>query len=286
MIPIEIGLFDTSFVHHPRSTVPSGSSEFITWNRISPEKSPLVCFTNEQILSPSVLSIPFEKRIAILYESKETMKWLYKEAEKHVNNFKYFFTHDSRILRKNKNSFWIPGNGIWIGTDYGGGQVGIAPKDRTCSYVISDKNTTVLHKQRLKLAKQLINDDSFDVDVYVKKAFPHEYLPINIFLARYQFSIVIENSISPVYFTEKILNCIAVGTIPIYLGANKIDNFFDARGIIQFDSRKQLMNKILPKLSYSLYMNKIEYAKENLSRLSSYLSIEQTVFNAVSQNLA
>ena len=286
MLPIEIGIFDTSFVHHPRSTVPSASPEFITWNRISPEDSPLVCFSNEQILSPKVSTIPFEKRIALLYESKDTMKWLYKEASKEVNSFKYFFTHDSKLLSKYKNSHWIPGNGVWIGTKYGGGQIGIAPKDRTCSFLTSDKNTTVLHKQRMKLAKQLIENDNLDIDVYLRKAFPHEYLPINIFLSRYKFSIIIENSISPVYFTEKILNCMAVGTIPIYLGASKIGDFFDERGIIQFNSRRHLINKILPKLNDSLYMSKIKYARENLSRLSSFLSIEQAIFKVVSQNLA
>ena len=40
-------------------------------------------------------------------------------------------------------------------------------------------------------------------------------------LCDYRFSVAIENGQYKTYFTEKILDCFATGTIPVYLGAPK-----------------------------------------------------------------
>ena len=44
-------------------------------------------------------------------------------------------------------------------------------------------------------------------------------------LSEYKFSICFENTAYPGYVTEKIIDCLAAGTIPIYIGAPDIDNF-------------------------------------------------------------
>ena len=56
-------------------------------------------------------------------------------------------------------------------------------------------------------------------------------------LAQYAFSIAIENSQQDTYFTEKLIDCFSTGTVPIYWGTRKISEYFDMRGVIQFDSR-------------------------------------------------
>ena len=50
--------------------------------------------------------------------------------------------------------------------------------------------------------------------------------------APYIFSVVVENYIDDYWFSEKICNCFANKCVPIYIGANKINELFDAHGII------------------------------------------------------
>ena len=51
-------------------------------------------------------------------------------------------------------------------------------------------------------------------------------------LTDYRYSIIIENDIFYYFFTEKIVNCFASQTIPLYLGARKTDEFFMLMGLL------------------------------------------------------
>ena len=272
-----MGLIDTSFQHHPLNTVPGNTSQEIEWNRESPFSEELVCFTNEKILSDERLGIEEHRRIALLYESRDTMKWLYEKSSKIAHEYRIFFTHEKSLLDKFPNARWIPGNGIWIGNRYGGGRIGLSPKDRMTSFVTSSKTTTVLQKLRVMIAQEFEKEKDLDIDVYLRSSDSYDYLPISVCLTRYRFSIIIENTQSPLYFTEKLLNCFATGTIPIYLGATKIDEFFNSDGIIQFSTKRQLTKDILPMLSSELYDSKRHAILENLNICQKYSTIEKVM---------
>ena len=47
-----------------------------------------------------------------------------------------------------------------------------------------------------------------------------------------EIALIIENDITPYFFTEKITNCFISQTIPVYLGATQIHKFFNTDGII------------------------------------------------------
>jgi len=277
MNPPSIGLIDTSFRHHPLNTVPGNTSEFIEWNRDNPFSENLVCFTNEKIIDESAFRIAKERRIAILYESLDTMRWLYESTETYIPEYSIFFTHDKTLLDQYPNTRWIPGNGIWVGNSYGGGELSISSKDRMTSFITSLKETTALQRLRVRLAEKLQVKSDYEIDVFLRSTYAYDYLPISQCLQRYRFSLIIENTQSPLYFTEKLLNCFATGTIPIYLGATEIDKFFDINGIIVFSSRKQLLNDILPRLSVDLYSSKMESIETNFKLCQSYKSIEKIV---------
>ena len=69
-----------------------------------------------------------------------------------------------------------------------------------------------------------------NLDIYIKqianKSCYHSIELLNIF-NKYKFIFVAENSINDGYITEKIFNCLFAQCIPIYLGSNKIDYFFN-----------------------------------------------------------
>jgi len=55
-------------------------------------------------------------------------------------------------------------------------------------------------------------------------------------LARYRFSVVIENVREPNYFTEKLIDAILCETVPIYWGCPNIERFFDTQAMILCES--------------------------------------------------
>ena len=83
----------------------------------------------------------------------------------------------------------------------------------------------------------------------------------------YAFCLAIENNTSQddYYFTEKFLECIVTGTIPIYYGCPNISKFFDTRGILTFNTQKELDN-ILDNLNEEKYNLMLEYARANYKK--------------------
>lgn len=53
-------------------------------------------------------------------------------------------------------------------------------------------------------------------------------------LEKYRFSIAIENSSTPTYITEKFLDCIIAGSVPLYYGAPDIEEYFPKESYIPF----------------------------------------------------
>ena len=54
-------------------------------------------------------------------------------------------------------------------------------------------------------------------------------------LKDYRFSFAMENDCYESYFTEKLHDCLLTGTMPIYLGAPNIGDFYNLDGIVIMD---------------------------------------------------
>ena len=63
-------------------------------------------------------------------------------------------------------------------------------------------------------------------------------------LAPFRYSVVIENCIEGYYFTEKILNCLACKTIPIYWGHETVKQYFDTSNWLFFNNLEDGYEKI------------------------------------------
>ena len=75
------------------------------------------------------------------------------------------------------------------------------------------------------------------------------------------FSIAIENDSYETYFTEKLLDCFATGTVPLYIGAPDIGDHFDSNGIINLTNVFDFST-----LTRDLYESKKESIKNNLEK--------------------
>lgn len=76
------------------------------------------------------------------------------------------------------------------------------------------------------------------------------------------FHVAIENSKYNNYFTDKILDCFATKTLPIYWGAPNIGDFYNSDGIISFNDEDELV-EILNKLTPEDYYSRLEAIEQN-----------------------
>ena len=88
----------------------------------------------------------------------------------------------------------------------------------------------------------------------------------------YMFSVAIENHKYDTYFTEKIMDCFATGTIPIYYGTDKISEFFNPDGIIRFEDFN------INDLSEELYHSKMDAIKDNFNRVKQFEIPEDIIY--------
>ena len=103
-------------------------------------------------------------------------------------------------------------------------------------------------------------------------------------LEKYKFSIVIENSIQDTYFTEKIIDCFATKTVPIYYGTSKIANFFDKDGIISFNTVEEL-KEILDDLSDKDYEKMSKGIEKNFNSYKYFVVPENFIADTYSDLL-
>ena len=97
-------------------------------------------------------------------------------------------------------------------------------------------------------------------------------------LKDYRFHIAMENQKRDFHFSEKIINPIMTGTIPIYWGMPSIGDYFDTRGIILMDDINQFKD-IYKDLGEDLYQKMLPYAQKNFELAQKYVLSEDWIYN-------
>lgn len=157
--------------------------------------------------------------VALLIEPRSLIPEMYTYIENHSDKFKLIFTHDSILLSMLPNTRPIIYGGIWDTNDI--------PKTKDISFCSANKDYCFIHKQRRELAFQLENK----IDCMGTYNGGHKVSTYDIY-APYKFSVVIENYVDDLWFTEKICNAFSNKCVPIYYGARKITDYFDSHGIV------------------------------------------------------
>ena len=168
------------------------------------------------------------------------------------------FTHDQRLLSLGDKYKWVPAQGFWIK------EPKIYEKSKMISMIASNKNMCEGHRLRLEWVDK-IGDQ---VDLYGRGF--NEIAMKEEGLCDYMFSVAIENGQYETYFTEKLLDCFATGTIPVYLGAPDIGNHFNKDGMIDLSEEFDISDEI--------YYNKMDAIKENLEKAKSMEVLEDFIW--------
>lgn len=273
-------LIDGHFAHDKYS-VAARDSKHIEWDRSLNNLNSPTFYSHMKMFDIDKIRSEKELSYGWVFESQGVESICYQSIEQIIPKFNKVFTHSSDLLNKYENCKWIPGGGIWIeGRDdlpHGEGKIAIHDKNKLCSMVSSNKQMCNLHLTRLKIMESIKNNNKIDKFFATGGNIDQGWIPIYRTLKDYMFSIVIENFIDDLYFTEKILNCFATGTIPIYLGARNINSIFDKNGILQFSSLEEF-NNIIDKLSQNEYDSRIEAVKYNFNKCLEFKSIEDYIY--------
>lgn len=192
-----------------------------------------------------------KRNYAWLGESKTINGSLYQWCINNVNyleeNFELVFTHDKSLLPvSNKFKLVICNSIPWV-KDFG-----LHNKTKMISMVASSKVMCKEHIYRQEVIKKYRND----LDLFGRGFRSISVKEIGI--KDYYFSITMENGTYPLMFTEKITDCFAMGTIPIYYGCDEIGDVFDVNGIIKLTEDFDIKS-----LNKDLYYSKIDSIKNN-----------------------
>jgi hypothetical protein len=171
------------------------------------------------------LNLNYSEKILWVLESPSLIsETLIKDICACSETFKNILTHDDRLIHL-KNAICFPIGGCWI---YENDSTTYEKEKNTVSMIISDKKNTqsqIMRHQIASLNKTINFGPSYTKIDYKLDG-----------LKKFKYHVCVENIKTDFYFSEKIIDCFATGTIPIYFGCNKIDNFFNKDGILCFDN--------------------------------------------------
>lgn len=222
-----------------------------------------------------MINIPIEQNsIALMIEPRPLQQGNYDRLLSDYSKYKYVFTHDSRLLETIPNAKLLLYGYVWDWSDIDN----YNNKNFThpVSMVSSDKEMCPLHVSRKRLAKELESYKMVDCYGTFNGGIRADTKTI---YGSYPFSIAIENYVDDYWFTEKICNCFSNCTVPIYVGARKIDKFFNPKGIIQVDNIKHIPYLLETMDFEQEYYLRLDAIKENWSRVSRFDSFEKWFFN-------
>jgi hypothetical protein len=263
---VRVNLRDKNFGTDP-SSCHNGINKHVEWVR----ENTLIsnsCFITDQCLLDIYKAKNVKRKIAWILEPKAIFPQVYNWIEQNNKLFDYVVTFDTNLVNKGENYLYYPHGRCWINN--------FKEEDKTknISIIASNKNSTQGHQYRHEIIKRLPN--KFDVYGNGYKFIENKEEA----LTPYRFSITIENSIQPGYWTEKIVDCFATKTIPLFWGDKSVCNYFNSDGIMFFNTIEDLERIIetIEEGGIELYNSKKEAIEENFKKVDEYRIPEDWVY--------
>ena len=268
---LEVNLFDREFIHTEKLLGYITCSDRlrptnIKWVNGLMNYDGITVFTERFITSPIVDSVKSKIKVAWLLEPRVINPNGYNNIIKLENKFDYILTYDSKLLeRSDKYLKYIVGQSRVDNPK-------IHEKSKLISMIASNKTMTSGHRFRHEIAKSFSSEFGIDMWGSGYKPFKDKEDP----LKDYHFSISIMNCKVDNFFTEVLLDNFRLGTVPIFWGCPNIDDYFDERGIISFDTITEL-NDILENLTIKSYTDKLDFIEKNFNLVKEYVSTDDSI---------
>ena len=240
-------------------------------------------------VSISIDNLSFDKeadyRILFLAEPYAIAPSVNEGALRNAHNFNRIYTFTQSILEKYPQAQCFEWGSSWL--DFN--ELNIDKKPHI-TFVTSSKLQTTGHKTRNQIMDMLEDiEDVNGMEVYAHKS-PPFHQRRNDFFENAMYHIAVENSRQKNYFTEKIIDCFASRTIPIYWGCPNLDKWFDMDGVIRFNHASEL-KKIFDKLDEDFYHSRKEVIEKNYEIAKKFYGendvvprLTKTIINDVEEN--
>jgi hypothetical protein len=224
-----------------------------------------------------------DRKLVDSVHSKVKIGWLHEPPCLHPEDYDgvyldgldYLLTYAERFAAHPK-AIYAPYGGIWIPRE----RWGVHKKTKLCSMLIGSKMETAGHRIRHQIAD--LAEPLGVVDFYGVRGtlVGYGWQTKEMVLKDYAFTIVTEACYENGLFTEILLDCFAMGTIPIFWGCPNIDHYFMHNGIIEFTSAAEMYG-ILPTLSMQLYKKMLPDAVTNYGMARQYEITEDWIYTHV-----
>ena len=254
-----------NYADAPRCSVWGKESKHIEWVEEGCEGTFFIdnaiglAFDNDDIKGPKYAWIL--ESAAILPQITDFARNL-PGKDRMLETFDTIFTHNQALINIDPDKFkWVPAQGTWIK------EPKVYDKTKMISMIASNKNMCQGHRDRLEWVDRLKDAEGID---FFGRGFDTEIDTKEEGLCDYMFSVAIENASYETYFTEKLLDCFATGTIPVYYGAPNIGDHFNKDGIIDLSEEFDV--------SEELYYNKMDAIKDNLERTKKMEILEDFIW--------
>jgi hypothetical protein len=198
------------------------------------------------------------------------------------NIFNVILTWDDKVLNNCENAVFLPFGHTWFKPDQ-------YKKEHQKEFKISHLRGSLLKSYGHQIRWEILNRKN---EIKVPTKFFEIYGDRhNIERARIdkeevfgdaQFGVAIENFSHRGWFSEKILDCFLLKTIPIYWGCSNIGDFFNKEGIIKFENPDDFIY-IVNQLDEKYYDSKKHIIEENYQLALQYVNYEQNIINKIEE---
>lgn len=279
---IKINLFDQNFRH---------TFEYYGFDSSSLTKPNSMCWIRDQLQWDGVTVFTdgmCNPNLVQSVKSKVKVAWLmeppgiggsYGDVFQKIKYFHEIFDlvlsyHDYQVLGVPKEKWhWIPFGGAWVEPQQD------TRKEKLCSIIASEKNFMTGHKLRHEIAQQ--NKDKIDLLGGAYKRLENKKEGH----ANYAFSVVIENEKHHRYFTEKLIDCFLCKSVPIYWGADKIDDIFDMNGVIQIQDANEA-KAVIENLSFQKFDDMKDCVEKNFNTAKKFMSTDDIIAKLLNERFS
>jgi hypothetical protein len=269
---IEISSFGSPFSHEISSCLFIHPKKF-KWVHNTKSSSDIEVYMDYSILGGTKSNN--KNKFLWLCESKSITPLQNKFVKENYNVlkniYKKIFVHDYDLVKLDDIFVYCPpaANHTWIRDRK------ISNKTKMVSMISSGKSFCpghVYRNQKLEEFKKI----NYPIDYYGRMFNPFEKK--EDVLNDYYFSITIENEKYSNYYTEKLMDCFATGTIPIYHGTPELSTMFNSDGVILLDN-----NFDINTLSSDLYFSKMDAIKDNFERCMNHQTSDDYIFERIKE---
>lgn len=217
---------------------------------------------------PVFHQIRAKHKIIWLMEPASVLPQIYQRAVQLAAQATLVFSHAKDLLDAIPNGCYCPWGSYFIKPE----DHKLYEKRYNSTVIVSSKTYSEGHKFRHAVVNTC--EEKFDHvrrggTAHAQYQNAGEEYKLN-FLKDFRFAVEVENGFIRGYFTEKILDCLRTGVIPIYKGDPDILQHFNPEGIICFNEVEEV-GPILDSLSEELYQSKLGAVKENYTLAEKYL---------------